>query len=204
MKKLIIVGLFSYLTACSEQPPTLGKLPDNAVILAFGDSLTYGTGATDQESYPRILSERVTLEVINEGLPGEISREGAERLPALLDQYRPDLMVLIHGGNDMLRKIPAAETVANINRMVAEARQRNIDIVMLGVPEPNLFWLKSADFYRTLAEIQHIPIDLETVPAVLSDSTLKSDPIHPNAHGYRLIAENIEKLLIQTGALMPH
>lgn len=182
----------------------MARLPENAVILAFGDSLTYGTGSSDRDNYPSILSERVALEVINEGLPGEISQDGAERLPALLDEYRPDLIILIHGGNDMLRKIPRAETVANITQMVTEARQRNIEVIMLGVPQPHLFSLKSADFYQIIAETQRVPIDLETLPSVLGDTALKSDLIHPNADGYRLIAENIEKLLIRTGALTPH
>ena len=201
MKKLFFASFFLYLVACGDQPPTLPRLPDNAVILAFGDSLTYGTGVSEKLSYPSVLSEKVTMEVINEGKPGEISREGVARLPALLDEYRPNLMILIHGGNDMLRKIPPADTVANLSRMIEEARQRNIGIVMLGVPQPNLFLLKSADFYQALANTQHIPVDLDTLPEILGDSGLKSDPVHPNADGYRLIAENIEKLLIQTGAI---
>ena len=203
MKNLLYAVLFLFLTACGEQPPTLTKLPENAVILAFGDSLTYGTGVSAQLSYPSILSERLALEVINEGLPGEISRDGAARLPALLDQYHPDLMILIHGGNDMLRKIPLTDIAANLSRMIGEARQHNIEIIMLGVPEPNLFLLKSADFYRAIAEAQKIPVDLDTLPRVLSDSNLKSDPIHPNADGYRIIAENIAALMFRTGALTP-
>lgn len=204
MKNLFYAVLFLFLAACDEQPPTLPRLPENAVILAFGDSLTYGTGVSAQLSYPSILSQRIALEVINEGQPGEISRDGAARLPTLLDEYHPDLMILIHGGNDLLRKIPHAETVANLDRMVEAARARSIEIIMLGVPEPRLFSLKSADFYQVLAETQQIPTDLVTLPRVLGDSNLKSDAIHPNADGYRIIAENIEALMLRTGALASH
>jgi len=144
------------------------------------------------------LSDRA---VINAGIPGEISSNRLSRLPALLDKHQPELLILIHGGNDMLRKIPQQQTRGNLKQMINEAKQRNIKVVMLGVPKFNLFLLSSSEIYQQVAEEYKIPIDLESLPHILSDNALKSDTIHPNDQGYRLMAENIHELLVAAGAL---
>ncbi|MFA6164120.1 MAG: GDSL-type esterase/lipase family protein [Methylobacter sp.] len=201
MKKTLLLVFFLLLTACYETPRPLTRLPDDAIILAFGDSLTYGTGASPEHDYPNILAGLTALEVINKGVPGEISGDGLKRLPALLDEYQPKLLILTHGGNDIIRKIPSEQITDNLNKMITEAKNRNIEVVMLGVPQFNLLSLNSADFYRTIAESRKIPIDLDTLPDILGDNSLKSDMIHPNDAGYQLMATNIFKLLQEAGAL---
>jgi len=198
--KIIPLVLLLLLTACNRTD-TLTKLPSDAVILAFGDSLTYGTGASPQHDYPSVLAKLTTLQVVNAGHPGEISGEGVNRLPALLDTHRPDLLILIHGGNDMLRRIPPEQTADNLKQMISLARNRRIDVVMLGVPKPSILWMSSADFYQAIAEAMAVPIDLETLPEVLGDNRLKSDLIHPNDQGYEKIATQIHSLLVDSGAL---
>lgn len=201
MKAALFSAVLFLPSACSESSKTLTKLPDNAVILAFGDSLTYGTGASAGHDYPTILAELTAREVINKGIPGEISGDGLKRLPKLLDEYQPHLLILIHGGNDMLQHIPGQQTATNLERMITEAHQRQIQVVLLGVPSFNLFSLDSADFYQTVAEIKQIPADFDTLPNILGENRLKSDMIHPNDAGYQLMANNIFNLLKQTGAL---
>lgn len=201
MKNSFLVPLFLFLLACDKPVPVFEKISQDAVILAFGDSLTYGTGTSQNAAYPSILSTLSSHEVINDGLPGEISGDGVKRLPGLLDEYQPELLILVHGGNDMLRKIPQQQTADNLNQMIDEAKDRDIKVVMLGVPKPSLFLMDSAEIYQQVAEQQKIPIDLDTLPKILSSKHLKSDAIHPNADGYRVMAENIFNLLIETGAL---
>lgn len=201
MNKAFFIFIFLFLSACNKPDPVFEKLSSGAVIMAFGDSLTYGTGASQEGDYPSILSALSSREVINVGIPGEISRDGLNRLPALLDDYQPELLILIHGGNDMLRKISRQQTANNLKQMIDEAKQRNIKVVMLGVPEFSLFLLDSADIYQQVAEQYEVPIDLETLPKILSTNNLKSDTIHPNNEGYKLMAENIFNLLVETGAL---
>jgi lysophospholipase L1-like esterase len=201
MNKFFIYLIILFLSACDKPSPVFEKLSPDAVILAFGDSLTYGSGASQNLDYPAILSALSSHEIINAGIPGEISQNGLTRLPDLLDEYQPELMILIHGGNDMLRHIPPQQTSDNLKQMINEARLRNIKVVLLGVPEFNLFLLSSAEFYQQVADEQKVPIDLETLPNILSTNFLKSDAIHPNNEGYRLMAENIYNLLVESGAL---
>ena len=195
---MLLVG--ATMAACNNDPAPLGKLAPDAVILAFGDSLTHGTGARDYQSYPAVLGERSGREVINAGIPGEETSTGLRRLPGLLDRHQPDLLVLCHGGNDILRKRDPAATVANIREMILMARERNIPVVMLAVPNVGLF-PSSADFYEDVAEDMQVPIEDDILADVLGNNRYKSDHVHPNAAGYARIAEAVETLLTEHGAL---
>ena len=197
---VVFLLLFATSPACSK-PPALPKLSSGDVIFSFGDSLTFGTGTNSQNSYPSILERLSGFKVVNAGKPGELSSDGAKRLPGLLDEYQPRLLILCHGGNDMLRKKSVAETRTHLDNMINAAKSRGISVILLGVPKPKLLLLKSAEFYRELALQHQIPIEAEIIPEVLGDSDLKSDPIHPNTKGYDLIASAVHKLLISTQAL---
>ena len=188
------------LYSCSDSSKNLSPLSSSATILAFGDSLTHGTGANNGEDYPAILNKLSNINVINAGVPGEISSKGLERLPSLLDEHNPDLLILIHGGNDILRKLSRNEQKSNLSAMIELAKTRNIQIAMLGVPEPGIF-LKSAEIYEELASETNIPIDLSLLPDILGDKSLKSDIAHPNASGYQQMAEGIYEFLKDNGAL---
>ena len=136
---IFLLAVIFYLVSCSDSNKPHNTLANDATILAFGDSLTYGTGANTGEDYPSLLASYLNLNVINAGIPGEISKQGLKRLPQLLDKHKPDLLILIHGGNDILRKLPRSELKSNLLSMFAEAESRNIPAVALGVPEPGLF-----------------------------------------------------------------
>lgn len=201
MNKILIFVITLFLFSCNSSEPAYSKLSENGVILAFGDSLTYGTGAAPENSYPAQLSKLSGHTVINAGIPGEISQDGLGRLPRLLDKHNPELLILIHGANDILRKMPLEVAQSNLEAMVALAQQRNIKVLLLGVPKFNILVLNSASFYKQVAEAYKVPVDLETLPSIISQSSLKSDMVHPNSDGYAVMAENIFKWLKKEGAL---
>jgi len=202
MKTIVLAILLLSFTlySCSDSSNNLNPLSSDATILAFGDSLTHGTGADNGEDYPTLLAKLTNINVINAGAPGEVSSKGLERLPAVLDEHNPDLLILIHGGNDILRKLSRHEQKSNLSAMIELTKTRNIDIAMLGVPEPGIF-LKSAEIYEQLANETNIPIDLSLLPDILGDNSLKSDIAHPNAKGYQQMAEGIFEFLKDNGAL---
>ena len=170
------------------------------MVLAFGDSLTYGTGVDGGQSYPAVLAALAGRRVINAGVPGEVSAEGLARLPGVLDEYRPQLLILVHGGNDLLRKRSEQELTHNLRAMVEVARSRGIAVVLVGVPAPGLL-LGVPDLYAALAKEQRLPYEAEALRTILGDRALKSDPIHPNAEGYRRLAQRLHALLRAAGAL---
>jgi len=196
---LLFIAVVLLLAACSSQPQ-LQKLPPDATILAFGDSLTYGSGAARDESYPAVLSQLTGLEVINAGVPGEVTSQGVKRLPELLDEHLPMLLILCHGGNDLLRKQDLNRAADNIRSMITMARERGVAVLMLAVPKPGVF-LTPPPLYEEIASEMGVPIAVDTIPEILSDRSLKSDTIHPNSDGYRLMAKEIFQLIKEVGAL---
>lgn len=187
------------LWACASEPK-LPRLSSDALILAFGDSLTYGTGAAPVQSYPAVLETLIGRRVINAGVPGEVTAEGLARLPELLKRERPDLLILCHGGNDLLRRFDQEQTKRNLEAMIKMAKDRHIAVILIAVPAPGLM-LKPPALYEEIADDQKLPLEDEILETILSDGTLKADYIHPNASGYRLLAESISALLKKSGAL---
>ncbi len=198
-RQIALISVAVFLLACSEQPQ-LSRLPADAVVLAFGDSLTNGNGAKKEESYPAVLETLIGRRVINEGISGEISEAGLKRLPGVLDKHQPELLILCHGGNDFLRKKDLRELESNLVAMISMAKERNIEVVMLGVPRPGIL-LSSADLYGRVAEQTGVLFVEDLISDVLGDNGLKSDAVHPNKKGYRLMAETIQAALQASGAL---
>ena len=188
------------LAACGGSSQKLDKLSSDAVVLAFGDSLTFGTGASPGDSYPAQLQALIGRKVVNAGVPGEVSATGLERLPAVLDEVRPAMLLLCHGGNDFLQKLDEAQAARNVKAMVRMARERNVQVVLIATPKPTLPPSVPA-FYREIATEARIGFVEAAMKDVLSDRALKSDFVHPNANGYREIAKAVQKALKQGGAV---
>jgi len=189
----------SGVTGC-DRTPKLEPLDSDAVILAFGDSLTSGNGAQKQQAYPALLQSLISRTVINAGVPGEISINGLRRLPALLTQHQPNLIIICHGGNDILRKLNLQHTKNNIQQMIELSQSHGAQVVLVGVPEFGIF-LSSAEFYTELAEENGLAIENTVLGDVLKSAAYKSDQIHPNADGYAIIAKQLAELLKNSDAI---
>lgn len=197
---VMITTAAALLAGCGEKTPRLPRLAESDVIVAFGDSLTYGTGAAEHESYPAVLSQLIGRTVVRSGVPGEVTADGLKRLPEVLDEHQPRLVIVCLGGNDMLRKVERSEIRTNLREIVRAIKARGIDVVLVGVPQPSLI-ASAPEFYAEIAEEFDVPYEGRIVPRVLYSPELKADPIHPNARGYRRMAEAIAELLKHSGAL---
>lgn len=200
LRRFCCVLLMISLWACTDAAVTLEPVPLDGVILAFGNSLTFGTGAQSYQAYPAVLEELTGRKVVNSGIPGETSTEGADRLPGVLAEYRPHLVILCEGGNDMLRSMPDRAIAANLSDMLATIKAFGAQAVLIGVPRPKLL-SSTPDFYREVAESEKVPYLEETLENILTQRKLKSDLIHPNAAGYRILAQEVADLLEQAGAI---
>lgn len=194
---LLIAGS---LAGCGERVPRVPPVGPNEVIVAFGDSLTYGTGAAESESYPAVLAQLIGRKVVRSGVPGEVTAQGLARLPQVIEEYRPALVIVCLGGNDMLRRVDEAHVRKNLREIIRTIRERGIGVVLVGVPKPALIASAPA-FYGELAKEFGIPYEGKVVTEVMYQLELKADPIHPNAKGYRHMAEAIAQLLKQAGAI---
>jgi lysophospholipase L1-like esterase len=199
MKLFYSLFLLFLMIGCSDSPQ-LGKLSRDSVILAFGDSLTYGSGVKEQYSYPAVLQTLTNSEVINAGVPGEVTADGLERLQQALPEYQPNLVILCHGGNDILRRNGNGQTKANLLAMVQLIKASGADVILLGVPDFGIS-LSAASFYEEVATESKIPVELNIVPYLERSREYKSDPIHFNQAGYRKMAEAIMDALKESGAI---
>ena len=195
----LVVVLVLLLTGCGDNL-TLSRLAADDVVLAYGDSITFGTGAGDGESYPEVLQTLIGRRVVASGVPGEISQRGLQRLPEVLLQVRPKLVILCHGGNDILRRRSMAEAGENLRAMIRLVREHGAEVVLIGVPRFGLL-PKTAPVYLQVAEDMEVVIEPEILPAILADNTLKADPVHPNAEGYGRLARAVQALLEERGAI---
>jgi lysophospholipase L1-like esterase len=189
-------------TACSKTKES--PIPPGSTVLALGDSLTAGAGVTPEEAWPNLLAAKTGWLVINGGVSGNTSGDALQRLPSLLEQHSPVLVLVTVGGNDMLRHLPESETVANLEKTLALIRARGAKAVLLATPQPSLAGavfrnLSAPDYYRQVADAQKVPLIKDAIADVLSDPRLKVDQIHPNAEGHALLAEKIRKELLSIG-----
>lgn len=180
------------LVGCSQNrvPP----LAENATILAFGDSLTAGFGATPREAYPSVFASLANRKVINAGVSGETTSQGLLRFNAALDHFQPQFVILLEGGNDILRNVSATTTKSNLSSMISDAQEQNIPVLLIGVPRKSLF-SDSADFYRELAKEHDVLFMDDMLSDLLRSPELKSDAVHLNAEGYRQMAVSIFEFL---------
>jgi acyl-CoA thioesterase-1 len=196
---MILVAAMLLPAACSKTPQ-LPSLAAAATILAFGDSITAGTGAGDTESYPAVLALLTGRKVVNAGVPGEVSADGVQRLPELLERERPALLILCHGGNDLLAHQNHQLIADNLRAMLRIAGEHGVPVLLVAVPSPDLM-LKPPPLYEELSREFHVPVERKALSHILGKGGLKSDYIHPNAAGYRLLAEALVELLKKSGAL---
>lgn len=205
MKRRDLIGILAatVLGACGKK----SKLPAIAsakTVLAFGDSVTFGTGAASGEDWPTLLAARTGWQVVNAGVPGDTAEAGKGRLQALLDEHRPALVIVEIGGNDFLRRRSPKAVKDDLRRIVQTARQAGAQVVLVAVPELSLLGVvarRPADspIYRELGEEEKVPVIDDVFAEILGRPELCADQIHPNALGYQAMATGIHAALKTMG-----
>jgi len=196
LKFLLFFLLFAGLLFLKEETSSVDTkhLNKQEVILAFGDSLTYGKGAPHQ-SYPFQLQKLLGMKVVNAGVSGETSLTGLKRLPSFLEKYHPSLVILCHGGNDLIQKKSKESLKNNLRQMVQLSRQSGAQVLLVGVPNFKMIRFSTESLYEELAKEEQLLYEGEVLEEIENSSALKSDRIHPNTQGYALMAEAFAQLL---------
>ena len=196
---LLLLTLIIFTITHKETP--IQPLHKNDTILAFGDSLTYGYNAKPNESYPSVLSRLSGYKVINEGVLGETSHEGLRRISPLLEDKSIKLMILLFGGNDIMQGLSMEDLESNLKTMIRMAKEKRIDVLLVSVPNLSLFGLSSLELYEEVAEEEGVPLLSGMMADILEQPSLKSDQIHPNSLGYKIMGEKIYEKLKEEGWL---
>ncbi|WP_458699573.1 GDSL-type esterase/lipase family protein [Sulfurospirillum sp. 1307] len=195
---IIVIVFFNYFQSNNDEFDGSVMLPYGTKVVAFGDSITYGYKVDRDKTYPGQLANLLQVEVINAGKNGELSAQGLRRLPEVLDKYNPQILIICHGGNDILRKKSLYKLKENLINMVKIARKRNIHVVMIGVPTVELISLSTAQIYYEVAEELNVPLESDALEKILADDSLKVDYVHPNAKGYEIPSNKVANLVTST------
>lgn len=184
------------LAACGRKPVVGRKIAAGATVLALGDSLTFGTGATPETSYPTVLARLTGWNVVNAGIPGDTSAQALARLPALLQEHSPQLVLVGIGGNDFLRRMSETDTRANIRRICEQALAGGAQVMLIAVPAPSAAAviagsLSDHPLYQEIADSLRLPLHAKGWSTVLANAALRSDQIHANAQGYEAFANGL-------------
>jgi lysophospholipase L1-like esterase len=167
--------------------------PGDGAIVCFGDSLTAGFGAEPGRSYPDVLHELLGREVVNRGRNGDTAGEALARLDDVL-ALRPKVVVVTLGGNDMLQRLPVPQTVAAMDHIFDSLLDTGALVAFVAI-DPPLASTARMDAIRTLCRERGILWIGDAMSGLWQDRARMSDQIHPNAAGYRVMAERVAAAL---------
>lgn len=161
------------------------------VIVCFGNSYTEGQGVSSEEAYPALLQKTLPeTKVINAGVSGETSGEALERIFGDVLSKHPSLVIVEFGTNEAFRGYPMSEALKNIEKIVERTQALGADVILVGTR----FGEYQENFdqgLRGIAQRNSSGLVLNVLEGVLDNPALKSDDYHPNAQGYRMMAERI-------------
>ncbi len=201
-----LAGLFLalILTACGGEPPNY--LEPGSLVLALGDSITYGTGAPLDADYPNHLFKLTGFGVVNAGIPGDTARDARKRLGELLSLHQPDMVIVELGGNDFLERRSEATVKQELLAIIQACQEAGAVTMLVAVPRLSLLragtgTLKDSYIYEELAEETGAVLVEDLISDILSTPSLRADPIHPNSAGYRVLAEGLVARMREAGIL---
>lgn len=182
----------------------LSAIAPGQTVLAFGDSVTYGTGAAPGEDWPSLLAQKTGWKIVNAGIPGDTARNGKGRIQALLDEHRPALVILEIGGNDFLRRVAPTAVKEDIRQLIKTSLLAGAQVALVAVPELSVMGIvagkpSDASIYAELADEEKVQLVPDVFSDTLSRPELCADRIHPNARGYQHMATGIHTRLQQLG-----
>ena len=193
------------LAGCARDKKTAQPVPPGSTVLALGDSLTFGTGASAETSYPTVLAGLTGWNVVNAGVPGDTSAQALARLPALLAEHQPKLVIVSIGGNDFLRKLPESDTRAHVHAICKQSLDAGAQVLLVAVPRATvaaaLGQMTDHALYAEVAEDLKIPLQREAWGEVLAQPDLRADAVHANARGYAQFARSVQGTAAAVGLL---
>jgi len=180
---------FGVLSGCS--PKKIKNIDSTGTsIVCFGDSITFGYGVPSEESYPAALAKMVDIPVINEGVDGDTTPKAILRLEKAVLSRNPKLVIVELGGNDFLRKISEKETIKNVNEIIDRIQAKGAMVALADISSGMLL-KKYRKIYREIAHKKGAIFIPNILSGIITNPSLKSDFLHPNHAGYKIVARRI-------------
>jgi acyl-CoA thioesterase-1 len=196
LRILLVVLLFVSLPLAAAEPRPL---------LVLGDSLSAAYGIAPQEGWVALLGERLRSSksirnIVNASISGETTAGGLARLPALLAEHKPALVIVELGANDGLRGLPLAQARANLASALDAIRGAGARALLIGIELPVNYGPQYRDglreVYRGLAHEFNVPLVPFLLEGVaLEPALMQDDGLHPKAAAEPRVLDNVWKVL---------
>jgi acyl-CoA thioesterase I len=185
-----IVALTLYFFMRDKDPRLPPVTGTNVIVI--GDSLAYGIGSTKGNDFVSLLSARVSIPIVNMGIPGDTTADVLKRLSRDVLERDPRVVVIVIGGNDFLRHIPKEETLSNIRRIVEQIKATGARVILVGTSR----FVYDVEYQEIAKELEVIFVP-HVMDRILYSKNLMADRVHPNDKGYVVFANTIEPYLIK-------
>lgn len=196
MLRIFILGLLLLISSSGH----------SAGIVVIGDSLSAAYGMDESQGWVNLLRQRLKAQglsesVVNASISGDTTRGGLARLPALLEQHRPDLVIIELGGNDGLRGLSLKAMRKNLSKMVELSRAAGAETVLAGVRLPPNYGRAYTERFHRVYQRLHERQSVKLVPYILAGvddrpEWMQADGIHPSAEGQSRILENVWPVIL--------
>jgi lysophospholipase L1-like esterase len=184
-----LVAWLAWPSASGPARPTAGDQ-----IIVFGDSLVQGVGASPGRDLVSVLSSRLGVPMLNAGRNGDTTGAALARLDRAVLAHRPRVVVVLLGGNDLLRRVPRDVMIENLETIVTRIRERGAAVVLATV-EIGFFTGADGRAFDALAARTRAAIVPDILGGILGRRDLMADGIHPNDRGYEMMADRLEPVL---------
>ncbi len=191
----IIIGCVSVIAffLYSRDTDITNHPSSGSSIVAFGDSLVQGIGASSGNDFPSILSRMIGEPVINKGVSGNTTVDALARIKSVTI-LKPRVVIIVLGGNDVLQRIPPEETFQNLAKIIDEIHRSGAVVLLVGV-KGGVVGDPYANRYKDLAREKGTLYVSNILEELLGDPSVMTDGIHPNDAGYQIVSEKIFKQL---------
>ena len=195
MVNKFVTGLFCLLMSFYSWAQT------SPVILVLGDSLSAEYGLARGTGWVHLLEQQLEKDkspwtVFNASISGETSSGGISRLPSLLTQKQPGIVMIELGANDALRGLPIAQTETNLRRMIQMSKKSGARVLLFGIQIPTnygqSYTTQFKKLYQQLAneeQIELLPFFLEGVAS--KPELFQADRLHPNVKAQSILFKNV-------------
>jgi len=193
---VVVLSAFVFLSGCVDSR-VVNVDSRGTSIICFGDSLTIGYGVEEEHSYPSVMAKLVLsgVPVINAGIEGDRTEEALKRFKTDVLEKDPFLVIIEFGANDFFTRVPMADTLNNLQVMLRLLQENKVMVALVDI-STSFVMEEYSKPYRQLAKQYGAIFVPQVLDGIIAEPSLKSDFMHPNAAGYKIIAHRIYRAVL--------
>ncbi len=200
----IAAAAFYFITNTREvQGQVSTQISANTKIIAFGDSLVAGVGATSGNDFVSVLSRRIGAPIINSGISGDTTADALARVDRDVVNQNPSIVIVFLGGNDIIQRLPMDQQFSNLRTIIQRIQNGGAKVIVVGIHN-DIFGVDYEAGYRNVASETGAAYVPNALPGILGNSQLSSDAVHPNDQGYQIVSDRVFPVLQNTINSLPN